>query len=157
MDKTFDELQAQDRLEFTTQAIPFSFPVFVVWKTLQDGSRKGRAVVDIRGLNDLIVPDAYPVPLQSDIIARLLGCSHIAVLDATSFFYQWRTHPESRFLLTVGTHRGQETFNVPVMGCMNSIAYVQRQIDRILRPIQQIAKSYVDDIVSGAKLFVEHL
>ena len=61
-----------------------------------------------------------------------------------------------RYLLTVGSHRGQETFNVPVMGCMNSIAYVQRQIDRILRPLPY-AKAYIDDIVSGAKKFHEYL
>ena len=88
VDKTFDEMQQKGRLEYTTQPTPFSYPVFVVWKALPDGSRKGRAVIDIRGLNDLIVPDVYPVPLQSEVIARLLGCTHIAVIDATSFFYQ---------------------------------------------------------------------
>lgn len=96
-------------MEYTTQATLFSYPVFVVWKSLPDGSRKGRVVVDIRGLNDLIVPDVYPVPLQSEVIARLLGCTHIAVMDAMSFFYQWRAHPNSRRMLTVISHRGQET------------------------------------------------
>ena len=130
----------------------------MVWKTLSTGARKGRAVVDIRGLNDLIVPDAYPVPLQTDIIARLLGCLYISVLDAVSFFYQWRVHIMSRYLLTVGSHRGQETFNVPVMGCMNSIAYVQRQIDKILRQLSRpYAHAYIDDIVTGAKVFRQHL
>ena len=157
VDKTFDEMHRQGRLEYTTQATPFSYPVFVVWKTLPDGSRKGRAVIDIRGLNDLIVPDVYPVPLQAEVIARLLGCTHIAVMDAMSFFYQWRTHPDFRYMLTVISHRGQETFNVPVMGCMNSIAYVQRQIDRILRPVKAFASAYVDDVVTGAKSFSEHL
>ena len=157
IDKTFDEMHRQGRLEFTTQATPFSYPVFVVWKTLPDGERKGRGVIDIRGLNDLIVQDVYPVPLQSEVIARLIGCTHIAVMDAMSFFYQWRTHPDSRYMLTVVSHRGQETFNVPVMGCMNSIAYVQRQIDRILRPVKDFASAYVDDIVSGAKSLPEHL
>lgn len=56
-------MQDKGRLEYTSQATPFSYPVFVVWKTLSDGRRKGRAVVDIRGLNDLIVPDVYLVPL----------------------------------------------------------------------------------------------
>ncbi len=156
VDKTFDELHRQGRLDWTTQATPFSYPVFVVWKNLPDGGRKGRAVVDIRGLNDLILPDAYPLPLQSDIINGLVGCTHIAVLDASSFFYQWRVHPDHQHMLTVVSHRGQETFKVPIMGCMNSIAYVQRQIDRILRPIKH-ARAYVDDVVSGARSFSQHL
>lgn len=131
--------------------------MFVVWKTLLDGKRKGRAVVDIRGLNDLIVLDVYLVSLQSEVIARLAGCTHIVVMDAMSFFYQWRAHPDSRHMLTAISHRGQETFNVSVMGCMNSIAYVQRQIDRILRPVKDFASAYVDDIVIGAKSLAEHL
>ena len=45
-------------------------------------------MIDIRGLNDLIVPDAYPVPSQAEIIGDLLECTHLAVLDANSFFYQ---------------------------------------------------------------------
>ena len=87
VDDTFDKIQEQGRLEYTAQPTPFSYPVFVVWRNIPDGSRKGRAVVDIRGLNDLILPDVYPVPLQGDVIARLLGCTHIAVIDAILFFY----------------------------------------------------------------------
>lgn len=157
VDKTFDELHKQGRLEWTSQPTPFSYPVFVVWKDLPEDEKKGRPVIDIRGLNDLLVRDAYPVPLQSDVIARLRGCSHISVLDASSFFYQWRVHPEYRHLQTVVSHRGQETFLVPIMGNMNSISYVQRQIDRILREIRDFAQAYVDDIVCGSTSLAEHL
>ena len=157
VDKTFDEMHRQERLQFTSQPTPFSYPVFVVWKTLPDGSRKGRAVVDIRGLNDLILPDAYPLPLQGDIIASMQGCTHISVLDASSFFYQWRLHPDYWHMVTVVTHRGQESFKVPVMGCSNSIAYVQRQIDKILRPVRSFARAYVDDVVIGSHSFEEHV
>lgn len=36
----------------------------------------------------MVVPDAYPLPLQADIIADVSVCTHFAVLDAASFFYQ---------------------------------------------------------------------
>ena len=88
MDQTFDKMHTMGRLEWTKGPTPFSFPVFVVWKTNSEGIRKGRPVVDIRGLNDLLIPDAYPLPGQSEVIAILQGCTHIAVLDAASFFYQ---------------------------------------------------------------------
>ena len=71
VDETFDKIQRLDRLKYTTSHTLFSFPVFVVYKTNAKGERKGRAVVDIRKLNDLVVPDAYPFPLQSDIIASI--------------------------------------------------------------------------------------
>ena len=106
IDKTFDEMYEQGRLEWTTQVTPFSFPVFVVWKDLPGETggpvnRKGRPVVDIRALNDLLVPDAHATPLQADIIASLQGCTHISVLDAASFFYQWRVYPDFRHMFTV--------------------------------------------------------
>ena len=157
VNKVLDELYDKERVEWTTQATPFSYPVFVVWKTLANGDKKGRAVVDIRGLNELIIPDAYPVPLQSEVIASLQGCNIISVLDASSFFYQWRVHPDYRHMLTIVTHRGQETVNVPIIGCMNSVAYVQRRIDQILRPIREFARAYVDDIGCGSKSLSAHL
>ena len=63
VDRTFDELHRQGRLMWTTQPTPFSYPVFVVWKDVPSEKRKGRAVVDIWGLNDLLIRDAYPAPL----------------------------------------------------------------------------------------------
>ena len=156
VDKVFDKLHKQKRLDWTSQSTPFSFPVFVVWKTLPDGSRKGRPVIDIRGLNAVTLPDVYPLPLQSDLIAAVKDCGYISVVDCASFFYQWRVHPEDRHKLTVISHRGQETFNVAVMGFKNSPAYVQRQIDRVLRPFRTFARAYVDDVVIFSRSLREH-
>ena len=81
-----------------------------------DGTRKGRAVVDIRGLNSITQADIYPLPLQSDLISSVKDCKFISVVDCASFFYQWRVHSQHRHRLTVVSHRGQETFNIAVMG-----------------------------------------
>lgn len=43
------------------------------------------------------------------------------------------------------------------MGFKNSPAYVQRQIDRLLRPCRAFARAYVDDIVILTKTLDEHL
>lgn len=74
VDETFDKMHKQGHLKWTDEETPFSFPVLVVWK-LANRKRKGRAVVDIRGLNDMIIPNAYPVPLQDEIINDLRGCN----------------------------------------------------------------------------------
>lgn len=79
-------MQRLGRLKYTTSHIPFSFFVFIVYKTNVKGKKKGHVVVDIRKLNDLVVPDAYPLSLQSDIIASDQGCINLAVLDAALFF-----------------------------------------------------------------------
>ena len=114
-------------------------------------------MIDIRDLNDLIVPDVYFVSLQTDIITRLLECTHLSILDAMSFFYQWLIHLNHRYMLTVVSHRGQKIFNVSIMRYMNSIAYVQRQIDKILRSIKDFAQAYINDIVVGSKSLREHI
>ena len=128
-------MHKQSRLQYTTDPTPFSFPVFVVFKSDHQGKRKGRAVVDIHRLNKLVLLDSYPLPLQSKIIANVQGCTNLAVLDVASFFYQWRLYSDHRFMFTVITHRGQETFQVPIMGYINSVAYIQREIDNILRSV----------------------
>lgn len=157
VDETFDKLHEQGRMSWTNESTPFSYPVFVVWTTRPDGSRKGRAVVDIRGLNALTQTDVYPLPLQGDMISAVKGCQYITVVDCASFFYQWRTHPHDRHRTTVVTHRGQETFNVAVMGYKNSPAYVQRQIDRILREHRDYARAYVDDVVIHSATLEDHV
>ena len=157
VDEVFDKLQAQGRLEYTKQPTPFCFPVFVVHKVLANGEDHGRPVVDIRKLNQASIRDAHPLPPQSEVIALIAGCMYVTVVDGASFFYQWRVHPDDRFKFTVVTHRGQETFNVPLMGYCNSPAYVQRQTDRLLRAFKAFAKGYVDDIVVFSKTLAEHL
>ena len=99
----------------------------------------------------MVFPDSYPLPLQSEIIANVQGCTNLAVFNTASFFYQWLLHPDHRFMFTVVTHRGQETFQVPIMGYINLVAYVQREIDNILRDVRAWTQAYVDDIICGAK------
>ncbi len=157
VDETFDKLHDQGRMSWTKESTPFSYPVFVVWTMRPDGTRKGRAVVDIRGLNAITQTDVYPLPLQADMISAVKGCLYITVVDCASFFYQWRTHPQDRHRTTVVTHRGQETFNVAVMGYKNSPAYVQRQIDRLLREHRHYARAYIDDVVIHSATLEEHV
>ena len=82
VDETFDEMHRLGRLKFTSEHTSFSFPVFVVWKLDVEGKKKGRAVVNIRKLNDMVLPDSYSLPLQSEIIANVQESSNLAVLDA---------------------------------------------------------------------------
>ena len=149
VDKTFDELHEQGRMSWTKHPTPFGFPVFVVWRPARKNGqiyRKGRAVVDIRGLNMITLPDSYPLPLQGEIISSVRGCYYITTVDAASFFYQWLVAMRDRYKLPVISHRGQEYFNVAPMGFKNSPPYVQRQMDRILREFRAFCRTYIDDI-----------
>ena len=39
-------------------------------------------------------------------------------------------------MFTVVTHQGQETFQMPIMGYIISVTYVQCEIDNILRDVR---------------------
>lgn len=54
-------------------------------------------------------------------------------------------------MFTIVTHRGQETFQVSIMGYINSVAYVQCEIDNILCRVRARVQVYVDNIVYGTK------
>jgi hypothetical protein len=155
VNKEFDRLHTEEKMSWTTQPTEYGYPVFVVWRTV-NGIRKGRVVVDIRGLNKISIFDAYPMPLQSDVLAAVMGFPYISVMDCASFFHQWLVRYQDRHELTVVSHRGSEQWNVAVMGYRNSPAYVQRQIDAMLRPYD-FARAYVDDVVVYSSSLEEHL
>ncbi|KAJ9284392.1 hypothetical protein DTO021C3_8037 [Paecilomyces variotii] len=117
VDKEFDELHAQNRMQWATNHTPTGHPVFVVWRdVVKNGKtiKKPRVVIDIRGLNKITEPDIYPIPVQDHILAFVAGKPYISTFDATRFFHQWRVKPSDRRFLAVVTHRGQEVFTVTV-------------------------------------------
>ena len=105
IDEQFNKLHTQDRIEWITAVIPFSFPYFVIWKETSTG-RKDRVVIDIRALNKITIPDTYLVPSQAKILVLIRNASYISIVDAASFFYQWRVNPAHRHRLIVVSHRG---------------------------------------------------
>lgn len=151
VDNTFDKMHCLGRLKFTFKHIPFCFLVFVIWKLDAEGKKKSRIVVDIPKLNDMVLPDSYPLALQSQIIANVPGCTNLAVLDAASFFYQWFFDLDHRFMFINVSYCGQETFQVLIMGYVILVAYIQREIDKILRNMRAWARVYIDDIIYRAK------
>jgi hypothetical protein len=78
---------------------PAGWPVFVVW-----AKGKGRPVIDLRGLNQKVLPDAYPLPRQEDVIVLLKGKYWIALLDLLKAYYQRNVAWKDHWKLTVITH-----------------------------------------------------
>lgn len=59
--------------------------------------------------------------------------------------------------MTIVTHRDKKTFNVAVMKYKNSLLYVQRQTNRVLRSCRNFVRAYIDDVVIFSKFLQEHL
>ena len=130
IDRKFNDLHQQKKMQWTENPIQFGYLVFVVWKTVhlpgKPPMRKRRVVVDIRKLNKIAESDAYPMPFQSNIISAVQGSKYITVIDCAGFFHQWPVKREDRHKLTVVNHKGNEQWNVAVMGFKNNPAYVQK-------------------------------
>ena len=161
VDEKFDKMHAQGKMSWSEEPTPFAFPVFVVYKTVYVGpektpERKGRVVVDIRGLNKITVPDNHPLPLQDDIVTVVQGCTFISVVDCSGQFHLFLVKKDHRQRFTVVSHRGSEHFNVAAMGFKNSVPYVQRKMDDFLRPYRHFARCYIDDIVIFSRSVEDH-
>lgn len=168
IDGVFDKLHHEGKITWATDGQPTrcQLPTFVIYKPAtrvnpQTGETEkyqySRPVVDCRPLNQHLLPDRYPMPSQDDIIQLAQGKKFITVIDAAKFFYQWRVHPDDVDLQSVISHRGQERLHVVVMGNVNSVAYVQCQIDNILREFRPWCRAYVDDIVVVSDTIQQHV
>ena len=151
IDGEFDKLHRQSKMQWTKGPTKYGYPVFVIWKTVHFLSktfeRKRKIVVDIRGLNKITESDVYFMLLQSDIISAVQNASYITVINCAAFFHQWPVKLFDQNKLTVVSYRGNEQWNVAVMGFKNNLAYVQKQIDGLLRPFKTFARIYIDDVV----------
>ncbi|SCO14500.1 related to TY3B-TY3B protein [Fusarium fujikuroi] len=155
IDQIFDRLYDQKWMEWVTKPTPFAAPVFVVWRIV-DGKPKGRAVVNLRALNKVTIPDSYPLPRQEDVIAALRGATHISAINASSFFFQFGVALEHQDRFTITSHRGLERSTIAPIGFCNSPAYAQRYIDRLLRPYRSFCRAFINDIVIFSKSAAEH-
>jgi hypothetical protein len=119
---------------------------------------KWRPVVDLRGLNQLMVPDTYPLPRQEDIVETIRGKWWLSVFDITSAYYQRRVRPSDWWKLAIATHCGHEIFTVTPMGLINSPAHQQKYMDKLLRFVRwRIACCYIDDIIVFSASFEDHI
>lgn len=59
-------------------------------------------------------------------------------------------------MFTVVTYRSQETFQVPIMGYIDFVAYIQWEIVNILKSGWDWAHTYVNDIICKAR-FLDNL
>jgi len=152
IDELFDKARADGRLSAAEGVVPVGWPVFVVWK-----NGKARPVVDLRGLNEQTVMDAYPLPRPDDITGRIKGKRKISLVDLQKSFYQFYLAYMDRWKTTMLTHRGQEWSNVAPTGACGSPSHVQRFMDKLLKIHELYAKSYIDDVIVYSDDHASHL
>ena len=112
VDKKFNKFHDQKRMKFIKQFTSFDWSIFVIWRIIEQSrrplKRKGRVMIDIRDFNKITMIDFYSLFLQSNIIALMIDCRYIIVVDAAEFFHQWLIKIFDREKLIVVSHRDQK-------------------------------------------------
>ena len=132
---------------------PWSAPVVITYR-----NGKPRFCVDYRKLNAATIPDEFPIPRQSDILASLSGAQVLSSLDALSGFTQLELAEEDIEKTVFRTHRGLFQFKRLPFGLRNGPSIFQRVMQGILAPYLWIfCLVYIDDIVIYSKSYEEHI
>lgn len=132
---------------------PWGAPVVIAYR-----NGKPRFCVDYRKLNAMTVPDEFPLPRQSEILASLAGAQVLLSLDALSGFTQLEMDPEHKEKTAFRTHRGLFQFKRMPFGLRNGPSIFQRITQGILSPYLWIfCLVYIDDIVVYSKSYEAHI
>lgn len=129
---------------------PYNSPIHVVSKKGVDsnGKPKLRMVIDFRKLNEKTIPDRYPIPDPTVILANLGKSKFFTTLDLKSGFHQIILQEKDRQKTAFSVNNGKYEFCRLPFGLKNAPSIFQRAIDDVLREhIGKICHVYVDDII----------
>lgn len=129
---------------------PYNSPVHVVNKKGVDeyGNPKHRMVIDFRKLNEVTIPDRYPIPDTSVILANLGKSAFFTTLDLKSGFHQILMTEQDRQKTAFSVNNGKYEFLRLPFGLRNAPSIFQRAIDDVLRNwIGKCCYVYIDDII----------
>ncbi|XP_057195726.1 uncharacterized protein LOC130557734 [Triplophysa rosa] len=132
---------------------PWSSPIVMVPK--QDGTL--RFCNDYRKLNEVSSFDGYPMPRVDELLDRLGRARYISTLDLTKGYWQVPLAADAKEKTAFSTPNGHWQYRVLPFGLHGAPATIQRMMNIILRPHQQYAAAYIDDVVIHAESWEAHL
>jgi len=139
-EKEFLDLEKQGIVRRSSS--PWASALQIVVK--KDGSL--RCCGDYRRVNKVTVPDAYPMPLLSDILHRFSGCSVFSTLDLAKAYHQIPVETSSIEKTAIITPFGLFEYLRMPFGLRNAAQTFQRHIDMVLKDLPFVT-AYVDDII----------
>ena len=147
-----EELYSLDIIEPSKS--PWSAPIVPIRK--KDGTI--RLCVDYRKLNQITVPDRYPLPAIGDMISGLGGVKYFTTLDLVRGYYQMPVEETSREFTAFSTPRHHWQFKRLPFGLKNAPAAFQREMQAVLSGFSwKKVLVYIDDILIVEDSFEKHL
>ncbi|GLB40088.1 putative DNA RNA polymerase [Lyophyllum shimeji] len=104
--------------------------------------------IDYHGLNAITKKNRYPLPLTTDLLDRVQGCTTFTVLDLKNTFNLIRIKEGDEWKTAFRTHLGLFEYTVMPFGLTNAPATFQAFIQDVLCDVLDIsAVVYLDDIL----------
>ena len=133
---------------------PYNSPLILVPK--RDGGF--RPYIDFRRLNEITIPDRYPMPVLSEVLSNLGGMRVFSTLDMLSGFWQIKLEEESKPLTAFSTQNGHFHFNCMPFGLRNSPITFVRLMNMLFPDMcNGSLLTYIDDLIVFSKTVEDHL
>lgn len=132
---------------------PWSSPMVPVRKP--DGSV--RLCIDYRRINAVTTPDPYTIPLVEDLLDQLGEAKYLSKLDMNKGFYQIPVAAADRPKTAFCTPWGKYEFQRMPFGLRNAPSSFQRCMHKVMEGCEDMADSYIDDLVVFSRTWEEHL
>ncbi|EZG43242.1 putative retrotransposon, Ty3-gypsy protein [Gregarina niphandrodes] len=111
-------------------------------------SHERRMCVDYSSLNDVTVPDTFPLPIIEDLHDQLGEVEHVITLDIKAGFHQIKIKEEYKPKTAFATPTGLYQLRVMPFGLINAPATFQRMTTKLLEDrLESGCLVYIDDIV----------
>jgi hypothetical protein len=151
-----NELQSAGLIERAVTS--WSCPMLLVKKKLapNDPVQKFRLALDLRLVNTILKPSAYPLPRISTIISNLSSFKFFSSLDLSNAYWQIDLPTKYQDILAFATPWGTFRNKRLVFGLKNSASTFQALMDSILDEVGLPGIfAYQDDIVIASNSFEE--
>ncbi|KMQ86215.1 gag-pol polyprotein [Lasius niger] len=110
---------------------------------------------DYRRLNELTIPDRYPILHLQDFAHKLHGCTVFSTIDLARAYHQIPMATQDKEKTALITPFGLFEFNVMPFGLKNAAQTFQRFMDTVLRGLE-FCFCYLDDILVASRTESEH-